>query len=67
MKQYFSVLILLLLLPAFRTSAQELNCSVRVNAQKRQIVDPKVYETLQQSISEFMNNTKWTDEFFHSE
>lgn len=38
--------------------AQELNCQVNVMAPQIQNVDKKVFETLQQSIFEFMNNTK---------
>ena len=59
--------LLILLFPVRHILAQELNCSVKVNAQKRQLVDPKVYETLEQTIREFMNSTKWTDDFFQTE
>jgi hypothetical protein len=44
--------------------AQELNCNVRINIQKLQTVDPAVFETLEQSIRDFMNNTSWTNEDF---
>lgn len=44
--------------------AQELNCNVRINIQKLQTVDPAVFETLEQSIRDFMNNTSWTQENF---
>jgi hypothetical protein len=48
--------------------AQELNCQVNVMAPQIQNVDKKVFETLQQSIFEFMNNTKWTsDKFLNQE
>lgn len=43
---------------------QELNTSVNINIQKLQTVDPKVFETLKQTIQEFMNNQKWTDDYF---
>jgi len=48
-------------------SGQELNCAVRLNAQKQQLVPPQVYESLEQTINEFMNNTKWTDDVFETE
>lgn len=64
MKSYLSLIFLLL--PLMGT-AQELNCSVRVNIQKLQTVDPSVFETLEQTITEFMNNTKWTDDVFNIE
>ncbi|MEL7123306.1 MAG: DUF4835 family protein [Bacteroidota bacterium] len=46
--------------------AQELNCSVKVNVQKLQTVDPAVFETLEQTIIEFMNNQQWTEDYFEA-
>jgi hypothetical protein len=54
------MLVLVLLLLAHQSPAQELNCQVRVIAPNVQTTDPKVFETLQQSVSEFLNNRKWT-------
>lgn len=51
----------ILLLVSHWLVAQELNCQVRVIAPNIQSIDPKVFETLQQSIFEFMNNRKWTN------
>ena len=49
------------------TFAQELNCMVRIqNTSKSQTADPKVYQTLQTALTEFMNNRKWTDDVFES-
>jgi len=45
---------------------QEFNCQVRINTQKLQTVDPAVFETLQQTVQEFMNNTKWTDDAYEN-
>ncbi|HKK77886.1 MAG TPA: DUF4835 family protein [Saprospiraceae bacterium] len=59
-----SIFLLLLLLSGFTLEAQELNCNVRINIQKLQTVDPAVFETLEQSIRDFMNNTSWTQEDF---
>lgn len=47
--------------------AQELNCQVRINTQKLQTVDPAVFETLQQTLQEFMNNTKWTNDVYEQQ
>ena len=41
--------------------AQELNCTVRVNTDKIQISNKNIFETLESSLTEFMNTTKWTD------
>lgn len=50
-----------LLLSAVAASAQELNCRVEVNTQKLQNVSKSVFETLQQSITEYMNTTKFSE------
>lgn len=57
----------LLLLASLTLRAQELNASVKVNAQKLQTVDVKVFETLEQTLNEFLNNQKWTDDVFELE
>ena len=44
--------------------AQELNCSVKINIQKLQTADPRIFETQEQAMAEFMNNTKWTEDVF---
>lgn len=58
------ILLSLLLANSLVSSAQEFNFNVRINTQKLQTVDPQVFETLSQSIRDFMNNTQWTDENF---
>ncbi len=45
---------------------QELNATVKVNAQKIQLVDPAVFATLEQSIAEFISQ-KWTSDVFEPE
>lgn len=44
--------------------AQELNCTVEVNASKVSNVNRDVFNTLQQAIADYMNTTKWTDAQF---
>lgn len=58
------MLLLCLLLPAFSAVAQELNCTVTVNAQKLQTADPRIFKTLEKSLTEFMNNRKWTGDTY---
>ena len=60
-------LILLSLIISIGLQAQELNANVKVNTQKLQTVDPKVFETLEQTIQEFLNNQKWTSDVFELE
>ena len=44
--------------------AQELNCLVIVNADQIQNTNSQIYTTLQSAITEYMNNTKWTNQNF---
>ena len=44
--------------------AQELNCQVQVITPTIQASDKSIYETLQTSIREFLNNRKWTQDLF---
>lgn len=63
-----TIVFLFLTIMAVRLPAQELNCQINVMAPQIQNVDKKVFETLQQAIFEFMNNTKWTtDKFLNQE
>lgn len=53
-------------LPAW-LCAQELNVTVRINTPKLQLTDPAVFETLEQTIRDFMNNQRWTDDVYAEE
>jgi hypothetical protein len=46
---------------------QELNCTVRVSTPKLQTADPRVFESLESTIREFLNNQKWSDHSFKQE
>ena len=52
---------------AFSLQAQELKVDVTINTPKLQTADPKVFETLETTLEEFMNNQKWTDDVFEEE
>lgn len=54
--------ILLSLLQGTIAMAQELNCKVVVQYAAIKNVDKQVFTTLERSITEFMNNRKWTKE-----
>lgn len=45
-------------------TAQELNCTVEVNAEKVQNANKEIFNTLKEAISEYLNTTKWTDAQF---
>ena len=44
--------------------AQELNCNVQVNSDKIEGSNKSMFNTLQQAISEYVNNRRWTDMTF---
>ncbi|MCO5229839.1 MAG: DUF4835 family protein [Chitinophagales bacterium] len=62
--RFLGVLIICTLMSFFSLQAQELDCSVRVEAIKAQNIDPKVFKTLENSVYQFMNNRKWTNDKF---
>ena len=45
----------------------ELNCTVRINTPQLQNTDRRVFDQLEISIREFLNNTKWTKDKFELE
>ena len=65
MKKWF--LPLLALLFVSKISGQELEVTVDILTPKLQLVDPKVFGTLKQTMEEFMNNQKWTEDEFEQE
>lgn len=61
------LLLLLLAVLYFGAQAQELNCSVSVISPRIQSSDKRIFTTLQTSIMEFVNNTKWTQDKYKNE
>lgn len=61
------IAVVFVLLQAFSINAQELNCTVNIISSRIQGSDKKVFETLKQSITEFMNSTKWTNDKFRTD
>ena len=51
----------------FSVNSQELLCTVRVNSSQVQTSDRKIFQTMQKSIHEFINNTKWTSSSIDNE
>ncbi|WP_117884894.1 type IX secretion system protein PorD [Aureibaculum luteum] len=56
-----SLLFALFLCATFKMSSQELNALVIVNSDQVQSSNKQLYDNLQTSISDYINNTKWTD------
>lgn len=50
-----------------RSEAQELNCQVSINHSQLSTQDIRIFQTLQKSVYEFMNNRRWTNKVFKAE
>lgn len=57
----------LLVLFSFGGWAQELNCNVVVNAQLTGNENNQVFKTLERQLTEFVNNTQWTNKTFKAQ
>jgi hypothetical protein len=66
MIKYFYI-IAFLILPVISAFSQELRCNVTVNSSKIQGTNKSVFTTLQTSLNDFMNGTKWTNNTFSDE
>lgn len=63
-----TIIISIFFLSTFYTvKAQELNCQVSINHAQIQTTDIRVFQTLQTSVHEFMNNRRWTDRVLKTE
>ncbi len=58
MRKIFAVIFLFI---TFNSVSQELNCKVYINSDEIGISNKQIFTTLQDAISEYMNNTKWTN------
>lgn len=67
LKELFKVVPLLALLLVSSAYAQEFNAVVQVDAQNVAQPDQPIFRTLETSLQEFINNTKWTDKEFRDE
>lgn len=56
-----NLLLIFLLCSIFQMSGQELNALVFVNSEQIQTSNKQLFDNLQASVSEYINNTKWTD------
>ncbi|MFY8187208.1 MAG: DUF4835 family protein [Flavobacterium sp.] len=55
------ILLIFLVIICQNVSSQELKCDVKVNAERISITNQQIFKTLESAITEFMNNTKWTN------
>jgi uncharacterized protein DUF4835 len=62
MKKYYILFIALICCKLI--FAQEMEFTININTPKLQTTDPKVFESLKQGMSDFLNNQKWTSDVF---
>ena len=60
------IIIVFFLFPII-TFSQELNCKVSVNYSSIPSANREMFNSMRQSIYEFMNNTNWTNDIFENE
>ncbi|MHA7865638.1 type IX secretion system protein PorD [Flagellimonas marinaquae] len=53
-----------LLITTFAGSAQELNCQVTVNSDQVGQTNQQIFRTLERSLNDFVNKTKWTNRVY---
>ncbi|MDZ4752477.1 MAG: DUF4835 family protein [Flavobacteriales bacterium] len=65
MKKLFLTLSMILL--AFGWNAQELNCNVSIIRPQVMISGPEIFETMENSIQEFLNGRRWTNDNWNTD
>lgn len=58
------ILVLFFLILACSSKAQELNCAVTINSEKVSQTNQQIFKTLQKSLNDFVNSSKWTNRKF---
>jgi hypothetical protein len=61
------ILLFSLIITTLAVQAQELNCTVTVDAEQTGQPNQQVFRTLQQQLTEFINNTKWTNKVYKNQ
>jgi len=56
-----------LLLSVFFTNAQELNCTLAINAEQTGKQNQQIFKTLERSLNDFINKTTWTNKIISPE
>ncbi len=65
---YRYLLLIILLWATERVKSQEIIATVTINTPKLQVADPKIFKSLKNAMTEFINNRKWSnDEYTQDE
>ncbi|MEW7290457.1 type IX secretion system protein PorD [Aquimarina sp. 2304DJ70-9] len=63
----YRFLLVIVLIFGFNLNAQEFNAQVAINAEQTGNPNLQVFKTLERSLTEFVNNTKWTNVDYRTE
>lgn len=67
LKNYINIIFpLVLLLASLTATAQELKCSVTINATQIQTSDRGIFKDMENAIEQFMNGRKWSNDTYRS-
>lgn len=58
------IIFLFLAIVAGSVQAQELKCTVKINYDRITNANPQIFKTLERSLTDFVNNTRWTNQTF---
>ncbi len=58
---------ILCLISGFVLNAQELNCTIKVNAAQVSQTNLQIFQTLERSLNDFVNKTRWTDKQYKTQ
>jgi hypothetical protein len=61
------LILALIIISSLTVNAQELNCNVQVNSTQVTGSDKSIFDVMQKSIYEFMNNRKWTSHVYSNQ
>ncbi len=57
--------ILFFLVSVYSVNSQELNCKVTVGHDRVNVTNTQIFRTLEKSLNDFMNNTRWSNQVFN--
>ena len=59
-----NIFILMIVFAALQLKAQELKINVNVSTPNLKLADPQIFADLENNVSEFLNNSRWTEDNF---
>lgn len=60
----YKYIVAILMFAGIAVNAQELNCTVKINYERITDANTQVFKTLERSLTDFVNNTRWTNRNF---